>query len=60
MDWRGWSINITDAHDRPVLSVLFPQALDLASQWTLRKVLAFKSRDWSCPIRNVSSWSLRG
>ena len=27
MDWRGWSINITDAHYRPMLSVLFPQAL---------------------------------
>ena len=28
MDWRGWSINITDAHYRPMLSVLFPQDLD--------------------------------
>ena len=26
MDWRGWSINITDAHNRPVLSVLFPRS----------------------------------
>ena len=23
--WRGCSINITDAYDRPMLSVLFPQ-----------------------------------
>ena len=28
MDWRGWSIKITDAHNRPILSVLFPQASD--------------------------------
>ena len=26
MDWRGWSINVTDAHNRPMLSVWFPQA----------------------------------
>jgi hypothetical protein len=25
MDWRGWSINVTDAGHRSVLSVLFPQ-----------------------------------
>jgi hypothetical protein len=25
IDWRGWSINVTDASDRSVLSVLFPQ-----------------------------------
>jgi hypothetical protein len=25
MDWRGWSINVTDASSRSVLSVLFPQ-----------------------------------
>ncbi len=25
MDWRGWSINVTDANQRSVLSVLFPQ-----------------------------------
>jgi hypothetical protein len=25
MDWRGWSINVTDASNRSVLSVLFPQ-----------------------------------
>ena len=24
-DWRGWSINVTDASNRSVLSVLFPQ-----------------------------------
>jgi hypothetical protein len=24
MDWRGWSINVTDASSRSVLSVLFP------------------------------------
>jgi len=24
-DWRGWSINVTDANNRSVLSVLFPQ-----------------------------------
>jgi hypothetical protein len=24
-DWRGWSINVTDASHRSVLSVLFPQ-----------------------------------
>jgi hypothetical protein len=27
-DWRGWSIKITDAYNRPMLSVLFPQCLD--------------------------------
>jgi len=26
MDWRGWSVNVTDASNRSVLSVLFPQA----------------------------------
>ena len=26
MDWRGWSIKITDADGRSMLSVLFPQA----------------------------------
>jgi hypothetical protein len=26
MDWRGWSVKITDADDRSMLSVLFPQA----------------------------------
>jgi hypothetical protein len=25
MDWRGWSINVTDVSNRSVLSVLFPQ-----------------------------------
>ncbi len=25
MDWRGWSIKVTDADDRSILSVLFPQ-----------------------------------
>jgi len=25
MDWRGWSIKVTDAQNRPMLSVLFPQ-----------------------------------
>jgi hypothetical protein len=25
MDWRGWSINVTDANHRSVLTVLFPQ-----------------------------------
>jgi hypothetical protein len=25
MDWQGWSINVTDANNRSVLSVLFPQ-----------------------------------
>jgi hypothetical protein len=25
MDWKGWSINVTDASNRSVLSVLFPQ-----------------------------------
>ncbi len=25
MDWQGWSINVTDASNRSVLSVLFPQ-----------------------------------
>jgi uncharacterized protein DUF6894 len=25
MDWRGWSVNVTDASNRSVLSVLFPQ-----------------------------------
>jgi Domain of unknown function (DUF6894) len=24
-DWRGWSINVTDASNQSVLSVLFPQ-----------------------------------
>jgi hypothetical protein len=26
IDWRGWSIRITDASDRSILTVLFPQA----------------------------------
>jgi hypothetical protein len=26
IDWRGWSIKVTDANQRPVLSVLFPQS----------------------------------
>ena len=26
MDWRGWSVKITDADNRSMLSVLFPQA----------------------------------
>jgi hypothetical protein len=25
LDWRGWSIKVTDANGRSVLSVLFPQ-----------------------------------
>jgi hypothetical protein len=25
MDWRGWSINVTEASSRSLLSVLFPQ-----------------------------------
>jgi hypothetical protein len=25
VDWRGWSINVTDANNRSVLNVLFPQ-----------------------------------
>jgi len=25
LDWQGWSINVTDASNRSVLSVLFPQ-----------------------------------
>jgi hypothetical protein len=25
VDWRGWSINVTDANNRSALSVLFPQ-----------------------------------
>jgi hypothetical protein len=25
MDWQGWSIDVTDASNRSVLSVLFPQ-----------------------------------
>lgn len=25
IDWRGWSINVTDENNRSVLSVLFPQ-----------------------------------
>jgi hypothetical protein len=25
MDWRGWSINVSDASNRSVLSVLFPR-----------------------------------
>ena len=25
LDWRGWSINVTDASNQSVLSVLFPQ-----------------------------------
>jgi len=25
LDWKGWSVNITDAGDRSVLSILFPQ-----------------------------------
>jgi hypothetical protein len=27
VDWQGWSINVTDADGRSVLSVLFPVAL---------------------------------
>jgi hypothetical protein len=26
VDWRGWSIKVTDANHRSVLSVLFPQS----------------------------------
>ena len=26
VDWQGWSINVTNASHRSVLSVLFPQA----------------------------------
>jgi hypothetical protein len=26
VDWRGWSIKITDVNDRSILSVLFPQS----------------------------------
>jgi hypothetical protein len=26
VDWRGWSINVADASQRSVLSVLFPQS----------------------------------
>ena len=25
VDWRGWSVNVTDASHRSVLTVLFPQ-----------------------------------
>jgi hypothetical protein len=25
VDWQGWSVNVTDASNRSVLSVLFPQ-----------------------------------
>jgi hypothetical protein len=25
MDWRGWSINVTDESNRSVLSVMFPR-----------------------------------
>jgi hypothetical protein len=25
VDWQGWSINVTDANSRSLLSVLFPQ-----------------------------------
>jgi hypothetical protein len=25
-DWRGWSIKITDVHNRSMLNVLFPQS----------------------------------
>jgi hypothetical protein len=30
MDWRGWSINVTDESNRSVLSVMFPRILRLA------------------------------
>lgn len=26
LDWRGWSVKVTDDAGRPVLNVLFPQA----------------------------------
>ena len=26
LEWRGWSIKVTDAADRTVLNVLFPEA----------------------------------
>jgi len=32
MDWRGWSIKVTDAQNRPMLSVLFPQTPEWGSQ----------------------------
>ena len=25
VDWRGWSIKVTDTNDRSILNVLFPQ-----------------------------------
>jgi hypothetical protein len=29
VDWTGWSISVTDASNRAVLTVLFPQMLSL-------------------------------
>jgi hypothetical protein len=32
IDWEGWSIRITDASDRSILSVLFPQTSHYCSE----------------------------
>jgi len=32
VDWQGWSIKLTDANNRSVLSVLFPQTPYLQSK----------------------------
>jgi Domain of unknown function (DUF6894) len=32
VDWQGWSIKLTDANNRSVLSVLFPQTSYLQSK----------------------------
>jgi len=40
-DWQGWSIEVTDASDRSVLSVLFPQA----SRFQFKRPARLSDRD---------------
>jgi hypothetical protein len=40
LDWRGWSINVTDASNQSVLSVLFPQV----SYFQCRKESRYNNR----------------
>jgi uncharacterized protein DUF6894 len=42
-DWRGWSINVTDANNRSALSVLFPQVSYFPSSNAARPLRRDKS-----------------
>jgi hypothetical protein len=37
LDWKGWSVDVTNANHRSVLAVLFPESCHCAARYTQRQ-----------------------